>query len=115
MAEYEVLRGKHVDEFGVMHGPGETFLSNVDVVKRFGSEKFRKVGNKPVPEGYGEKEATAESNRQVAENEAAKEDILTSMTIEELKSVAAEEEIDVSDCKKKDDYINKINNAMDAR
>lgn len=97
--KFKILRGSHRvgperNEDGVIVTPGQTFKTgqvietSVDLAKKFPSDppKFRRVDV-------------------VEEMENDLEAELKALTVSELRARAAEEEIDLSDCHRKDEII----------
>lgn len=101
MTRYRVLAGKHVHK-KTWYGPGDVVESDVNLIERFGASKFALVDA-----GEGKAVATADRPDQRKELEA--------LSNKELREFAESEEIDVSTCSRKDEYVNAILAALDER
>lgn len=120
MGHYQLLAGGHVDEFNdtyhAQRGP-KIVWSNLDLIKRFGADKFRKIDNipRPIPpkiEMTSEQLVESKAFRPAGEPAAgAKKDLRSqyeSMTVKELQQFAEDSGIDLTGVSKKDDIIASI-------
>jgi hypothetical protein len=101
MAKYRVLAGKHI-QGKTWYGPGDVVESRADLIEKFGASKFALVEG-----GGGNAVATVDRQDQRKE--------LESLSVKELREFAESEEIDVTTCSRKDEYVNAILAAFNER
>lgn len=92
----------------ISYGPGEIIESQIDLVKLHGREKFEPVSSDVPVTRRSTTTAPQQTNppSQKESGHTAKE--LEGMTLEELKRLAAEEEIDLGNLSKKNEIIARI-------
>ncbi len=89
-----------------IYAQGETFESQHDLVALFnrpGAEKFERVGGEDRPQWRDESPP--------APPPSTPEKTLEQMTVAELKSLAAEEEVDVKGAEKKEELVQRLRSA----
>lgn len=103
MAVYKLLRGMHAEGRGTerrIYKRGALVESDVNLEERFGSEKFRKMGES--------KKRAVREEPEDDEPEDDEDDDLEGMTVLQLKELAENEEINIEGLKVKADIIDRI-------
>lgn len=106
MPRFRVLKGKYHEGAGgerKTYSPGDIVTSNVDLVSTFGTRKFERIDDS------GRSVALSPPRRQ--EPPAPTND-LSSLTVGELKRLAADEEIDLGGVNRKEDIVRIISEAQ---
>lgn len=99
--KFRVKAGCHQESDGKMYRAGETFESDKDRAAQFGHDKFERVHDFSQAQG-------AVATKTVFITEAT----LKGMSIAELQSLAAEEEINVGSAKTKDELVKVIKTSL---
>jgi len=101
MYQFELIAGRHVDEKGTKYQRGDRISSNVELDKRFGSNKFRRI---QPEQGGGTATVQAEPEQDDWESELD----LERMSVRELRVFAEQEEIDLEGCTRKAQIVERI-------
>ena len=95
MYQFELLAGGHVGEDGTRYGRGDRVSSKLELDKRFGSDKFRRIVEN------GESVAPPPVQSDVVDEKLN----LDAMTVQQLRDFAEQEEIDLEGATKKADIV----------
>ena len=113
--KFKILRGTHSNGERhpqtnklITYRAGDIFESITDLVKLHGREKFERAADNAVLSRTPLKVNATETPHQEASAYTAKE--LEGMSVDELKRLANEEEIDIGNLNKKNDIIARIVN-----
>lgn len=100
--KFRVKAGSHIENNGKAYKAGDTFEANVDRVAQFGHDKFERVHDFDQPSQGGV----------VTKTVFVTEATLKGMTLAELQSLAAEEEVAIGNAKTKEELVKVLKGAL---
>jgi hypothetical protein len=109
MATYKLLAGQHVEKDAEgnrkKYKAGQYVSSKLDLERRHGTRKFRKISDDDVAPAVAKLDDPTQPK---AKRQPPVNDALDDMTVEQLKQLAEDDEIDLSGATRKADIIQKI-------